>query len=287
MKKKIATLTLGMMIACGANAAGPQVPHVFEGGKKAIANEVNENFQELADRIDSLSQTVDGKANTTDVNNSVQSLSDRIDALPGGTPLLNSVYRIADSVLAKNFQISFTGNACNQETRSYQRSTPGGIPTLSETVVVSDGATPCSRQIRTFERTNTGTRLTKIELFSPDGATLNQTNTFTGGLLIRPDQMFVGIPWASEPPIVLQANAAVPPVFQQFAAEYRIVAVESVSLPAGNFANCLKVYRSSVVSAVPPITGSVLRVEWYCPGLGQVKVIDASAGVFELTSVVQ
>lgn len=256
MKKKILAVILGMTIGATANAAGPTVPHSFQSGQKAVASEVNANFQNLADRIDDLSV--------------------RIDGLPGGTVLNLSDFSQADNITGKSFQISNNANGCTADNRTYTKNVVGDTTTIVETVVGTSagGATPCSHVTNTLERNPTGLRVAKVDTRTPDGATLTDSVTFIPAQLYLPAQLSKGSTWSGETVLTRSSGATV------FLAQHTLIGLENVTVPKGTFNNCLKTYRSSVAG-----TGSsTARVEWRCPGMGLVKQIDTFAGISELVT---
>lgn len=270
MKKKFVAVMLGMLVGSASHAAGPPVPHSFTAGQKAVASEVNENFQNLADRIDDLTQTVDQKANTADVNNSIQTLNNRIDALPGAAVFDASDYRIADTINVKTFAVSDSGCA-TQEVNTYVRNTSPGKITIVETTVASNGS-PCFERVITSEVEAGISRIASLEFVSPNP----NVQTFTPKLLAFPAQMSIGAPWSGE---TVLTNTVFTPTTSLLAVKYDIVGVESVTVPAGTFNNCLKFFRTSITSS------TTVRVQWRCPGLGLVKEFSTTGdGNRELVS---
>ena len=306
MKKKLLAATMGMMVGATANAAGPVVPHSFQAGQKAVASEVNENFQDLADRIDGVSQAVNQKANTTDVNNSLQGLSnsisnlsgqigqkadttdvnnalqilsDRIDGLPGGT-VLNASDFAQVGITGKSFQISHNSLGCTADNRSYMTSVVGNTTTIVETLIATSagGTVPCAHVTTTLERNPTGLRVVQVDNRTPDGLSLVNTVTFAPALFYLPAQLSKGSTWSGESLI----SNSIGPSTALFLAQYTLIGLEDVTVPAGTFANCLKTFRI--------IGDGFIRAEWRCPGVGLVKRIDTgspanASGIAELVSV--
>lgn len=60
-----------------------------------------------------------------------------------------------------------------------------------------------------------------------------------------------------------------------------VLAVEDVTVTAGTFRDCLKVYR--LRESGPSLLNS--RIEWYCPDMGLVKRIDGGRRMLELSGV--
>jgi hypothetical protein len=58
-----------------------------------------------------------------------------------------------------------------------------------------------------------------------------------------------------------------------------IVGVEDVTVPAGTYSGCLKIYRQRGFSNFIP------RMEWVCPNMGVVKSVNSNNRLMELTDV--
>jgi len=58
-----------------------------------------------------------------------------------------------------------------------------------------------------------------------------------------------------------------------------IVGVEDVTVPAGTFSDCLKIYRQRGFSGFTP------RIVWVCPNMGVVKSVNGGNRLMELTDV--
>lgn len=58
-----------------------------------------------------------------------------------------------------------------------------------------------------------------------------------------------------------------------------IVGVEDVTVPAGTFSDCLKIYRQRGFSNFIP------RIAWVCPNMGLVKSVNSNNRLMELTDV--
>ena len=254
MKNKITTLTLGMMIACGANAAGPPVPHSFTAGQKAVASEVNENFQNLADRI---------------------------DAVPGAAVLDESNY--VHSATTKIFSVSnvLSPSAdCSNETRTYARSTNGATKVITETFVVTGASGPCAYLVRTFERDSAGLRFVKSDNYSSDGTTL--VSTSVDGRVLVPGKLNLGFPWTNAIVGTVTPVIGTPSNYIYFE-ENKVIAVEGITVTAGTFGNCLKIFATYNAGGSPP--SAVTRFEWRCEGAGLVKQMYSTGLIRELVSI--
>lgn len=95
------------------------------------------------------------------------------------------------------------------------------------------------------------------------------------------------------PPLPVFTNAMVPGIAWGAAGELQmtyaldnyytdvseVLAVEDVTVPAGTYNDCLKIYRQRGFSNFIP------RIEWVCPNMGVVKSVNGGNRLMELTGV--
>ncbi len=95
------------------------------------------------------------------------------------------------------------------------------------------------------------------------------------------------------PPLPVFTNAMVPGIAWGAAGEIHttyaldnyytdvseVLAIEDVTVPAGTYSDCLKIYRQRAFTSYIP------RVEWVCPNMGLVKSVNGSNRLMELTDV--
>lgn len=95
------------------------------------------------------------------------------------------------------------------------------------------------------------------------------------------------------PPLPVFTNAMVPGIAWSAAGELQmtyaldnyytdvseVLAVEVVTVPAGTYNDCLKIYRQRGFSNFIP------RIEWVCPNMGVVKSVNGGNRLMELTGV--
>ena len=116
MYKKLYKTILLLSVSGGVWAAGDPVPHQFSNGTPADANQVNQNFQELADRISEISASTQGPAGPQGEQGP-----------PGpGKPAYNYL-DYSHNFSSKTFERSIDGILKSTETRTYDRSTPGTL----------------------------------------------------------------------------------------------------------------------------------------------------------------
>ena len=98
-----------------------------------------------------------------------------------------------------------------------------------------------------------------------------------------------------EPPVVALTNAMVPGIAwgsggtinssstgeSFYTDKSEVLAVEDVTVPAGTFKECLKIYRLREFD----VSITIQRVEWYCPDMGLVKRIQGARRMIEMTGV--
>jgi hypothetical protein len=98
-----------------------------------------------------------------------------------------------------------------------------------------------------------------------------------------------------EPPVVSLTSAMVPGIAwgsggainssssgeSFYTDKSEVLAVEAVTVPAGTFTGCLKIYRLREFD----VSITIQRVEWYCPDMGLVKRIQGGRRMIEMTGV--
>jgi len=127
-----AVITIVGCFSFAANASGPQVPHVFTDGTVAKADEVNANFQELADRIAEGFQLIGSNTSESysaidyiQSNGSTISYSIPADVLGDGASQLQEVDAVVwDETNPDNIIITKTR-------------TSSGTPSIKKTYIVS------------------------------------------------------------------------------------------------------------------------------------------------------
>ena len=96
-----------------------------------------------------------------------------------------------------------------------------------------------------------------------------------------------------DPPVVLMTDAMIPGIAWGtggkmnntyssdtfFTDTNEILAIETVTVPAGTFTNCLKIYRQRNYK------GFYTRIEWICPNIGLVKRVHAGSRKLELADI--
>jgi hypothetical protein len=266
MKPSSATLiiVISLFIANTVFGTGPAVQHQFRGGDPASATQVNENFQELADRIQEnkdLLKTYDYRDYITPPNVSTKTFSE-IAAVPNQTP-----------------------SECELTTRirNYSR-TPQGIDTLltlTEISVDPNTSQTCISVKVEYLETPTGLLSLKTTQYDVTNSAHYTERFSPEGILVRTSSMRVGGSWGSVSTLTLSDYYVEPPILNQpqsnSISQYTLLSVEDVTVPYDNgradnnpttYSGCLKILRNRG-------NGS-FGVEWYCPDIGLVKLMGVS-----------
>ena len=112
--------------------------------------------------------------------------------------------------------------------------------------------------------------------------------TFTFGLVGEidlpyiPPQVFLPIPIQQGSKWTVTGSVKLPLLGQIQAQNHQeVISVETISVPAGKFKNCLKIKQNNVLDS--PVLGMELAgIMWLAPDLGPVKLVNSGDVVFEL-----
>lgn len=100
------------------------------------------------------------------------------------------------------------------------------------------------------------------------------TNTYDPPVVLFTDKMIPGVAWGTGG--VIQQSSS-PDNF--YTDRNEILSVEDVTVPAGTYSNCLKIYK------LRDYANAYTRIEWICPNVGLVKRVHAGNRLMELTGV--
>jgi len=223
-------------------AAGVPVVHQFNGGDPASASQVNQNFQELADRI---------------------------AAIPGAQSFDYHNYSAASNIASKTF--AYTGDlggsvhTCaspGTETISYTH-TPNGVNTnITKLRLRTDPSGICDEVEYTYIASPT--ELTVTSKTDYDGSHgLISTETFDDGLVIHTSDMRLGMTFGSSSSMTNSVNGGGIGTIDSSA----VVAVEDLTVKGVSYTGCLKIHRLRTSNT----DGSFNEMSWYCPNIGEVK----------------
>lgn len=253
--------------------AAPAVQHIFSNGQPADANQVNENFQELADRIEEIPVGPQGPQGEQGPPGPA-----------GAEPVVVNFDPYRHNFSSKTFRVNGYNELgeygwFSQEVRTYDRSTPGMVVDTREMI---DRDFPSYRKI--YFRTGQGQDRVRIkqETFdSTDPTILKKVEEHDPGLIVVKNNMSIGQLWDTYSVIsatnlnwdVVDPPSTVPSIYG--IVETRVLMGQE-STTANNvvYDNCLKLLVMVSSSQV---------LQWYCEGMGVVKVISNSR-VRELVS---
>lgn len=238
-------------------AAGPAVQHQFQSGQPAVASQVNDNFQELADRIADLPN-----AQTYDYHDYF--------GFNNGTV---KTFRLADAT------------ECNIEER---RIAVTDVDATTKNIVITrirrNDATTCQHVEFDMTAKADAYTLNALRNYSTDGANLTNTSSIETPVRRLTAAMRIGQSWGDASPV--QSSAS--PGTQTIIEKGTLLAVEDISVSGADYTACLKVHTSRASSnrfGSPALT----HISWYCPNAGLVKRISVAGlgapRVLELTSV--
>jgi len=246
-------IKIGLAILLTANASvvlgqtsGAAVPNIFTSGERAIAADVNENFQELADRIQGQSLVYDYKD-----------------------------YFIPDNVIQKVFDVN-TDGCGDVETRTYTRTSVAGGTEISQRRVKIEDETGenCSTADYTFLATPSQFLRTGLITYDVlnQVLTIRREREYTNAIL-RTNNMERGkkilnvvdrsdiIP-SDDPNEVIESITTY---------QTEIVGIEDVTVPAGTYSECIK-------SEYKWGANANIYMLWFCKDVGLVKSSVITSG---------
>ncbi len=224
------------------HADGAPVQHQFQGGQPASASQVNENFQELADRI------ADVPGNQSyDYRDYMSTASEKVFAY---------------------FQSGYPD--CDTETRSYQRTVNGSNTEIEMTRVWSgSGMGTCNQQqVSYFLATPQYYMQTGYDSYDSNNVYTSNTR-LTPGSVYASSNMKIGIMYSVDLEKYRTPDMSSEEYQGPEIADIVLIGIEDVTVAYGSFSNCLKIRRS---------ISTYVQLHWRCPGVGLVKRIDNSLG---------
>lgn len=221
-------------------AAGAPVTHQFQGGQPASASQVNENFQELANRI---------------------------DALPAATVTASYDYRqFLSTVSTKTFRVR--GNSCDTETLSYTRTPNGANTRIAISRTTTNSGSPCSDDIQYYTATPTQYEHTASGVIDINTQQERVHTRYVPAELIALNPMQPGRLYNSYSEILYTPFDS-PEESNGFSLrDISAVGIEDVTVPAGTFTGCLKIRRNHYSG-----TSASHSLVWRCPVVGEIKYL--------------
>lgn len=259
--------------------------------------------QTLADGLPALKEDVDRRFNNVNSKEQQQDaaiarnaagIAANATAIAANTAAINAIsalsaydYRnfgMAGNITGKTFALS--GSFCGDtETRVYVRTPVATGTAVDMTRSWTAGGVSC--HLRTFHNlaTDKAYLLLGSAQYNPANGELMNSYTLDNPVVERTASMLPGGSFASAA-MVTVVTPGQPDVSNGLFLENLIaLGTENVSVPAGSYTACLKMYSKRNSSGF----GAYDRFAWYCPGVGEVKITqygtDGTTRVWELTGI--
>jgi hypothetical protein len=158
----------------------------------------------------------------------------------------------------------------------FDRSNPNVVV---RTEVITDTYGNIMRYVdSTFERTARSFDWVQSRSYDPvvTPPALVDTTDYDPPVVALTSAMAPGIAWGSGGTINSSSSGE-----NFYTDKSEVLAVEDVTVPAGTFKECLKIYRLREFA----VAITIQRVEWYCPDMGLVKRIQGGRRMIEMTGV--
>jgi len=251
-----------MLLSASAFAASP-VQHIFSNGQPADANQVNENFQELADRIEEIPVGPQGPQG---------------DPGEKGDPGADVVEIMLDSYRhnfsAKTFSISYNNQQdVLQDIRSYDRSIPNQV--------VETRVRGLASPRKFYYTAGAGQDITRTQFEIYDLANpelLSSREVYSPPVLLRKNSMLIGHPWNTVYTAIttdeLNGSAV---VNESLTIETRtLLGQESITVKNNLYDNCIKLEIVQTTTSLTTLnTGSRShKIQWHCADVALVKQIS-------------
>ena len=267
--KALLNITLTLSCYSFANssfAVDNAFEHQLQEGQSGGIFQIFAKLQELADQVSNLS------------NSSATTTYDYKDYIPAAT-ITNKLFTVSGG--------NGSGSICEDtESRTYSRIVNGVNTNTDVTLVKSNSINGrvCRQLINHYIETPTAYELTGLDNIVPDGTgTVQATVSYQPALIKLTADMMQGN-LSSFHTVYTDTYIPFNSVFKGALIEtFEIVGVESVTVPAGTFNDCIKL---NIV-----MNGSVprQRISWRCPGVGMVKQVQTNTSstykIWELTSM--
>ena len=294
MIKNLCKTILLLSVSSGAWAVGEPVPHIFSNGTPADANQVNENFQELADRIVAIPVGPQGPIGLPGEQGPPGPQGEQG---PPGTALVTyNYFDFSHNLSAKTFErLAKDGTLILTETRTYNRSTPSVL--LVSSHIIEDPTVGEYDIERTYHLDEDGIYLSNYLAYVTNTGVreLALRRDFDPPVLLRKTSMVNGVSWGS---FASETNELIDTgeITKNFHSEINILlAVENVTVRDVTYNNCLRIHTRRDIDRIDftamTYTDSLpsTSVSWYCEGFGLVKTVRLSGpalGTTELISTV-
>ncbi len=297
MKKQLIVMSIAAMASGAVFAAGAPVANQFSAGQPAIAAEVNENFQELANRTDinaigvennasniaangsAISVNADGVAvNAVGVSDNTSGISDNASDIATNTASIAALggeinlkdLAVNEDVLSKRF-VNVTSGSYRIDALIYDAQ----AKTLSQDIQFTNGSGQTYQTEKRAWEYGVG-MVMKNYLHESHQTDFEMSVVYTPGLLFLKEKAIVGESWWSiydlEITQVFEGESAV--TTRQKGRKHTLIGLQDVSVPYGDFENCAVIEEKNANYAL----------YYYCEGVGLARHISFSDDSFELIS---
>ena len=244
---------MSFILIAQANAAGDSVSHVFRAGDLIKADEVNANFQELADRIDQVSVAANLK--NFDYKN----------------------YLSADSVIKRKYKVTTDTSNWGRQDTEIQTITHSNnsIIVLRKRFNGGESGSVVKCHKLTYELGSDFFILSKREHLSLDCGVVETSYDLTD-LSVMSSKMNKGESIGGGFEAIIQDAATSTIAFGNDVSV--VLGTEDVTLSVNGsqttYSSCLKLFRQRHFR---DWGGDYQRTVWYCPGIGMTKMIETKA----------
>jgi hypothetical protein len=292
MNKIFCKVVLLLSVSSGVWAAGAPVPHIFSNGTPADANAVNDNFQNLADRISEMHVGPQGPAGPQGEQGPAGPQGEQG---PPGTGLTTYNYLdFSHNLSSKTFERRRKdGTVYWSETRTYDRSTPGLL--LVSSHIIEDPTVVEYEIDTTYHLEDDGIRISGGIGYNTLGNLGTRTpvvsRDFDPPILLRNTSMVIGVAWGSFASVV-DKDLDTAEITESYHSEINtLLAVENVTVRDVTYNNCMRIHTKRDIDKID-ITNMTYNdslpstsLSWYCEGFGLVKTIRFTGPHGSATSV--
>lgn len=266
MKKQLIVLSIAAMTSSVAFAVvgGAPVANQFSAGQPARAADVNENFQELANRIDT---------NNSDVVDNVADIATNatdIAAIDADLPSVKQM-SIPETLLTRKFVNATPASAgvCNVRNDVFVFDTGAKTFELTNTFENSTDQVDCNVFIYDWDY-NSDLVLHDFDITKYNGSTVDYAYSMSPGWTLLKDKMIVGESWGTYSARTISVSggsaSATTPVFSK----QTFLGYHDITVAAGAFTNCILIQRERWLSGVNDDSS----LYYYCSGPGLTRHVD-------------
>jgi hypothetical protein len=269
------TVLLSALVVGSSSLLAETVPYQFEAGQPAKAAEVNANFANVVERIDT-------------TNTEVSDLSDRVDVLENASSSTDEgvwTFTAYTTLTGRTMTNVKDESGCNRRVDQFVFDSQAN--TLAQTVdfQYADGSVCDSgwSQLEYLYQLDRGGLYTDIVngVIGDDENIAIYQSTLTPGWALLKSAMRVGESWGNLHDVSMSYNG-ITSVVQQLR-QSTFIGYQDVTVPSGTYTNCAVVLGGTRVLGQENITDTV---SFFCPEVGLTRYIDMAAGAdWQMTSV--